>query len=122
MTKYKTQKKLAWFVVAASLIAIATLMNITSPRDIGPFGIVLWFAIIYLLVSGSFCLLWLFIRKTTINWRALISVMAMTSLVVLLVGLRTLNQLHPRDVLVASLLAALGVFYTKRKFADKDAV
>lgn len=104
---------------AAATVLVLLSLVVTNPRAMGPFGVTGWFLLVLVALSAwlSLAFYWAggrFQHKLTsakrlrIAWRR--GVLAGTVLTVWL-GLQSLGQLTPRDIILTVILASLVEFY-----------
>lgn len=53
------------------LVALIIMLNVTSPTEIGPFGVLLFFTTIYVVCFGVMTLIWQAFRKTAMKQNVL---------------------------------------------------
>ena len=109
--------------VLALLITLLIISVFTaSPDDLGPYGITIWFVVLFASLSGLLAvfLYWykkLAKRQLNPRQRLLESVrqgILMSIFLISLLALNSLKQLSLRDVVLISLLLVLVEFYMRR--------
>lgn len=123
---HKAKNYLIYFAPFFSLGALLVVLNVTSPLKMGPAGILLVFALLYLLLLSSLYILILSVMaivgrianlKHPIRKRRLYY---MTSVVALgpifLLALNSIGQLDLKDFILVALLIVIACFYITRRF------
>lgn len=111
------------FVALAALFA---LLNLTSPLKMGPAGILLAFAFIYIFLASSLYVItfaiFLLVQRFAGSNRAIKKkkLYYMTSIVALgpvfLLALNSIGQLDLKDFILVVLLIGVACFYVSRRF------
>jgi hypothetical protein len=119
-------KHLIYFAPFMSFGALFLVLNLTSPLDMGPAGILLVFALLYLfLLSSLYVLLLLVVAlivrfgiiKQPLKKRKLYYITSVISLgPVFLLALNSIGQLDFKDFALVILLVAVACFYITRRF------
>ncbi len=109
------------FLMTLGLIGLLVLSwFVTTPAQIGPFGITIWFICLYFALSGVIALVVYRFDKNLHGkpdtfskalGRGLLIGLWLTALI----GLNSLRQLGLKDVILISLLVVLIEFYMRRK-------
>lgn len=100
-------------------VSIVAMLNVFNPTDVGPNGLLVFFALVYglcLVITISLLKMYrlLFRRKFhSIKLLYLASVIAFAP--VMLLALNTLNQLEPMDVTLVIIFELLSIFYIARR-------
>lgn len=53
------------------LVALIIMLNVTSPTEIGPFGVLLFFTTVYIVCFGLMTIVWQFFKKAAMKQMAL---------------------------------------------------
>lgn len=109
------------FTAACAAVAGLALVS-TNPSQIGPFGVTVWFLIVFAAISGA-CSLGFFLVKVRLveaseNEKLNTSVrqgMIVGCAVTALLALRSLRQLSLRDVILILILSAIAEFYLRTR-------
>lgn len=109
-------KKALIVSVAISIVAILGLTISTNPSSIGPFGILMWFVLAYCVVVNILLLIYAMVLRRKIQIEILLKMMSIALFIVAIMGLRSLGQLHVRDMLLLGGLAGVCIFYLERRF------
>ena len=113
-------KKYILLISVLSLISIMFFLNYTSPSEIGPFGVLLFFLALYVFLFGvSFllvCLMRVILkgRKRSKKLDYLYSVMLAFGPIILLL-MRAFEMFNLGSVAMAVLFVVLGCFLVKKK-------
>jgi hypothetical protein len=110
---------LLFFAGLSLVIGIILMLNLFNPTDVGPNGLLVFFALVYglcLVLAVTALKLWrlAFRRKfNSIKMLYIASVIAFAP--VMLLALNTLNQLEPIDIILVVLFEFLVLFYIIRR-------
>ncbi len=112
----------------ASVLLLLYIWNFTNPKDVGPFGVlvvflilyIFWLSIIFLMLrSGLIIFKKIYARskhqRHLSERRAYYVASIVAFLPVLLLGLHSVGQLELRDAALAVLFVALAVFYALKR-------
>lgn len=103
--------------VAGIIFTLLTLL--TSPESIGPFGVLVWLLLLYIVAINVVGLIWVFVKKRPLTLSGLFRILGLSLLGFFLLGLHSLNQLHIRDVMVIGALSMLLSFYVSHRYRSK---
>ena len=115
-----------------AMIVALLMLQLTSPSVVGPFGVLAFFVLIYvvsacvvyLLLVGSIGLLrrylpkgkWL-LRLESLSNRKLYYYTSFVALApVILLGMQSIGSVRPTDLLLLLIFQVLGCFYISRRF------
>lgn len=99
---------------AGLLLAVLIPVLITTPQKIGPVGVVGWFIALYLLISlVLFKVLKAIFKQKSLSTN-LKSAFAIAFIPVVLLGLYSIGQLQPQDVILLIILFALVTMYVHK--------
>ena len=118
-------------VTIASLCLLATLINVVNPTDIGPFGILVFFALAYTSLLGVVTYLIFVANRLLINFvsvfiakksltkisfkKAFYYASAVSFAPVILVGLQTVGSTGLYETLLTLLLVIIGCMYISKR-------
>lgn len=104
-----------WGTIALAAGLLATMV-VTSPDNLGPFGITLWFVGLCAFLIGGGILLqqWLFPGSKDKFWRHLQRSVLAAVLFTAVMALNGLRQLSVRDIILLVILGVVVNFYMKR--------
>lgn len=107
-----------------SLIALLVMVNLTTPSDVGPLGVLVFFTLAYLVCLGIMvgaCKVFFALKKKMngnrhINSRASYyygSILAFAP--ILLLFMRSLGELNFLEVILVALFVVIGCFYLSKR-------
>ncbi len=109
-----SQKQFA-VVLMISAACLLGMTFLTRPSRVGPFGVLVWFALLY----ATFVCLLASIRsrlsRKPVNRYMLFHMMVVALLIMAILALRSLGQLHARDLILLGGLVGVSVFYFRRR-------
>ncbi len=96
--------------------ALVSSWFVTSPDQLGPFGITVWFVGLFITLANTFCFLLYILRrrKPGAFGRALRQGILLSTFTTSLLALNSLHQLSLRDVVLIAVLLVLVEFYMRR--------
>lgn len=118
------RKYLPYIMPIASFIALVFLLNKTNPLDVGPAGILLVFALVYIFVASALYLLLTILMMilayfVTITIRSKKRVYYLASILALapvfLLALNSIGQLQVKDFVLVLCLVGIACFYVVKR-------
>jgi len=112
----------------ASLIAavfLVAMLNLTTPSDVGPLGVLVFFTLMYVVCLGAgvvLCRVWLFVkggmqkngmrdnRKKSYYFGSVLAYFP-----IILVFMRSLGKLNVLEIALSILFVVVGCFYVSKK-------
>jgi hypothetical protein len=115
MSTTKLSRKQLTVALSVSGVGLLALTALTRPSRIGPFGVLVWFSLLYAVLVFALALLKSISSKKAIPISMLFQIMIVALLALAIIALRSLDQLHARDLLLFGALLAIGIFYFRQR-------